>query len=320
MIYFIKDSVTQEIKIGYSKRPINRVGDLQTGNPRKLILLGHVTGKKTDEGTFHGRFAQHRLEGGEWFKGEIIEEILGIIDAHKQHRLEIRRRTMTEMMPESEKVEVEPEPSGENGTLDKDSGILGVCRIPGLRLKSFSLKLTERPFESESEFQERCKELEATLKNQGQKGGNIESLLDNMRQEHERNKARVFCGFVLKYLLEFETTVTNDNATSSTSGDLQKLQQAIMAAGYQNKGLWHMFYDEDNAVIPFRPASNECNVIGGADGITGYQGETFKVAILFEKMLDRNYPGAKIKDVFMGENYSGEHPLKMAKKLVVSVR
>ncbi len=318
MIYFIKDTVSQAIKIGYSKKPKSRIGGLQTGNPHKLILLGTVTGKEIDEVAFHGRFAQHRLEG-EWFKGEIIEDVLTIIAEHKERRLEIKRRTMTEMTPEGDKVESEPAPSDEKGTLDNDSGIRGVCRIPGLRLKSFSLKLTERPVESDSEFQEKLKEVESTVKKKGGPGSNMMYSLEGMRREHERNKGRMICGFELKYLLEFESTVTNDNATSSTSGDLQKLQQAIMSA-YQNKGLWHTFYDEDNAVIPFRPVSTDCHIVGGTDAITGDRGDAFRVLVAFEKMLDRNHQGAKIKDVFMGDNYAGEHPLKKAKKLVVSVR
>ncbi len=76
MIYFIKDTVSQAIKIGYSsKKPEQRLSDLQTGNPHKLILIGIIPGTPDDELSFHGKFAQHRLEG-EWFKGAIIEEVL----------------------------------------------------------------------------------------------------------------------------------------------------------------------------------------------------------------------------------------------------
>ncbi len=71
MIYFIKDTVSQAIKIGYSKSPKKRVGGLQTGNPHKLVLLGIVAGTEAEETAFHVRFAQYRMEG-EWFKGDII--------------------------------------------------------------------------------------------------------------------------------------------------------------------------------------------------------------------------------------------------------
>jgi hypothetical protein len=107
MIYFLQDTVTQEIKIGDSKKsPEQRRRDCQTGNPHKLILLGTITGRREDEDCYHGKFAQHRLEG-EWFKGEIIEEVLGIISAHQQSRLIIRRKIVNDTT--EPKVNGEPE-------------------------------------------------------------------------------------------------------------------------------------------------------------------------------------------------------------------
>src|SRR5207249_616896 len=106
--YFTKDSGSQAIKIGYSRKPLKRLGMLQTGNPHKLILLGSVAGTPDDEASFHSRFAQHRLEG-EWFKGVIIEEVLSIISAYKEQRLAMRRKTVTDATGK-DKADGEPVP------------------------------------------------------------------------------------------------------------------------------------------------------------------------------------------------------------------
>ena len=135
MIYFVKDTVTQAIKIGYSKKPKDRLSGLQTGNPHKLVILGTVAGTANEEASFHGKFVQHRLEG-ESFKGEIIEEVLDIIATYTKERLEIRRKTVTDATNGADKVEGDPLPdatANDKGALDADSGIQGVCRIPGLR-------------------------------------------------------------------------------------------------------------------------------------------------------------------------------------------
>jgi hypothetical protein len=92
------------------------------------------------------------------------------------------------------------------------------------------------------------------------------------------------------------------------------------ASNGPDRGLWHTFYDEENAVIPFLPMPTDCHIIGGVDAMTGMQGDAFRVFVGFEKFLNPNCHGGKIKEMFRGENYTGEHPLKKAKKLVVTVR
>ncbi len=286
MIYFIKDTVSQAIKIGYSKKPKSRLGELQTGNPHKLIIVGTVKGTEADEHSFHGKFAEHRLEG-EWFKGVIIEEVLTIIAERKANTLEIRRRTVSEesiSIITTEGASV-PESTGtEKDVMDKDSGIRGVCRIPGVRMKSFSLKLTESVYEPD--------------------------------------KKQKMCGVEIKYLLVFEKDFTADEAGIT---ELRNLKGSLFS---QDRGIVHRFYDEDNAIIPFyftHGQPNLCDstfyhIIGGQEAITGAVGDAFRVMVAFEKALDPNYHGVKIKDVFMGANYTGEHPLKKAKKMIVFLR
>ncbi len=68
MIYFIQDSATLNIKIGYTSTSAGeRMRQLQTGNPSQLVLLGVIEGEQTDERNLHVRFADFRV-AGEWFK------------------------------------------------------------------------------------------------------------------------------------------------------------------------------------------------------------------------------------------------------------
>jgi hypothetical protein len=53
-------------KIGYSTNPEARVAELQTGNPRKLTLLGKLPGTEADEAEMHQRYIFHNVLQ-EWF-------------------------------------------------------------------------------------------------------------------------------------------------------------------------------------------------------------------------------------------------------------
>ncbi len=67
MIYFLQDSGTHAIKIGYAISPVERAATLQTGNVSKLELLLEIDGDRRDEAGLHRRFANDRV-AGEWFK------------------------------------------------------------------------------------------------------------------------------------------------------------------------------------------------------------------------------------------------------------
>ena len=282
MIYFIKDTVSQEIKIGYSKRsPEQRLRDLQTGNPHKLLLLGSISGRRDDEGCFHSRFAKHQLEG-EWFNGLIIEEVLAIISEHAQQR-RTKRRTMSDATTSAPKTDGPP-PNGEpangpppNGAPDTAPATEGISRIPGLRLKCLSVTLTEKP--------------------------------------SEQQPNRVDCGAEIVYVLEFEADVTDETILDKLRTDL-----LCVEVPHAKKKLKHVFVDADNAVIPFSPYHQSHHIVGGREAITGCAGDGIRVLVAWIKALDSNYGGASIKSVFMGENYTGEHPLKKARKLLVSIR
>ena len=70
-VYFIienEDLESQRIKIGYSGNPGRRIKELQTGNSRKLALMGWVSGgDKAYESTLHEKYSTFRVQG-EWFE------------------------------------------------------------------------------------------------------------------------------------------------------------------------------------------------------------------------------------------------------------
>jgi len=69
-VYFLRDPVTKDVKIGWSGRPTGRrVRDLQTGNPRVLEVITSLSGTKSDEQELQRRFKAYKVEGTkEWFR------------------------------------------------------------------------------------------------------------------------------------------------------------------------------------------------------------------------------------------------------------
>ena len=69
-IYFIQESETERIKIGFSeKHPQGRLESFQTGNSNKLVLLGYIEGTQDDETRLHREFEEERIrKKNEWFE------------------------------------------------------------------------------------------------------------------------------------------------------------------------------------------------------------------------------------------------------------
>ena len=69
-IYFIQESETERIKIGFSeKHPQGRLESFQTGNSNKLVLLGYIEGTQEDETRLHREFEEERIrKRNEWFE------------------------------------------------------------------------------------------------------------------------------------------------------------------------------------------------------------------------------------------------------------
>lgn len=66
-VYFIFDG--EFIKIGVSEKIISRLSELQTGNARRLVLLGYLEGGVELEQRLHLRF-NHLRRNGEWFQDD----------------------------------------------------------------------------------------------------------------------------------------------------------------------------------------------------------------------------------------------------------
>lgn len=77
MIYFIQDSETCEIKIGFTEGdPVDRLASLQTGNPHLLVLIHSESGGRVREVMLHQMFAGDRVRG-EWFRpGPLVLKFL----------------------------------------------------------------------------------------------------------------------------------------------------------------------------------------------------------------------------------------------------
>lgn len=63
------------VKVGYSVNPQKRVAELQTGNPRKLVILAIMKGTLEDERALHAKYADANILQ-EWFElsDELLEE------------------------------------------------------------------------------------------------------------------------------------------------------------------------------------------------------------------------------------------------------
>ncbi|MFL0912641.1 GIY-YIG nuclease family protein [Vibrio parahaemolyticus] len=77
-LYFIienEDLINQRIKIGISKDPVKRLKALQTGNSRRLALMGWIdSGSDRElERQLHQKYREQRVIG-EWF--EINHEVV----------------------------------------------------------------------------------------------------------------------------------------------------------------------------------------------------------------------------------------------------
>ncbi len=65
-VYFLLDTGTGSIKIGWSRNVSSRVAALQVANSSKLILLGTWPGPMEEEKRHHDLFQEYR-QSGEWF-------------------------------------------------------------------------------------------------------------------------------------------------------------------------------------------------------------------------------------------------------------
>jgi hypothetical protein len=70
-----EENRSMAVKVGFSDDATFRIGALQTGNPRKLVILGVIRGTRADERDLHARYIKDNILN-EWFKPtrELLEE------------------------------------------------------------------------------------------------------------------------------------------------------------------------------------------------------------------------------------------------------
>lgn len=78
-VYFLKTG--NEVKIGFSVNPRERLHSLQTGCARPAKMVKIVKGTPTTERAFHKRFAEYHLKG-EWFdlRGRLAKYLEQCVD------------------------------------------------------------------------------------------------------------------------------------------------------------------------------------------------------------------------------------------------
>ena len=68
-VYVIEAIGEDRCKIGFSRRPGERLRELSTGSSARLRIAATFAGKRRDERTLHAEFSDLRLNG-EWFAGK----------------------------------------------------------------------------------------------------------------------------------------------------------------------------------------------------------------------------------------------------------
>ena len=76
-VYFLRNSGTEQVKIGRTKNIDNRIKQLQTGNSGKLFYDFYIETSNSNllEKTLHKKFSDKRIRG-EWFKISQNESLL----------------------------------------------------------------------------------------------------------------------------------------------------------------------------------------------------------------------------------------------------
>jgi len=84
MLYFVLNTRSKAVKIGFSDDPAKRLDDLQIASPDRLKLLGVSPGGRLEEAALHAQFADQHLRG-EWFRAapELLAVAKALCDGHR---------------------------------------------------------------------------------------------------------------------------------------------------------------------------------------------------------------------------------------------
>jgi len=70
-VYFIQDTVTNNVKIGFSRNPLTRLKTLQRSTANPLKLAGVIHGTSKAETGLHAVYAAFKVQG-EWFSKDVL--------------------------------------------------------------------------------------------------------------------------------------------------------------------------------------------------------------------------------------------------------
>ena len=92
-VYFIQNTTTRSIKIGWTDNLPRRLKALQTSCEHELILLCSVSGGRELERSVHRRLASHHIRG-EWFRNapEVVQVVSEMVAGELARQGEINAR------------------------------------------------------------------------------------------------------------------------------------------------------------------------------------------------------------------------------------
>lgn len=76
-VYFIVDADKNQVKIGYSRHPQQRLKQLLTATSSKLVLAKAIAGNRKTEADYHRHFGRYKVRR-EWF--DLSDEIQAFLD------------------------------------------------------------------------------------------------------------------------------------------------------------------------------------------------------------------------------------------------
>ena len=99
-VYVVQAEGDSPIKVGKSDRPLKRrIDQLQTGNPRQLVVLHVLVGGFDLEWQLHNKLKRARLVG-EWFDGQSVDPFLDFVEDLGDRMLNWHEESGKEILPD----------------------------------------------------------------------------------------------------------------------------------------------------------------------------------------------------------------------------
>ena len=83
MIYFVQETGSGRVKIGFSQKPSHRVSKIASDAPHPIVYWGAIEGTREDEAALHAKYSAQRAHG-EWFHPDpaLVEECRALCSGH----------------------------------------------------------------------------------------------------------------------------------------------------------------------------------------------------------------------------------------------